>query len=186
MCTLQPFDLPTLHGLHLIPGLLDGVFLGKEALAGFPSLKTLPHTSVIVHHGVNVHGQESRNKTLVVHIENPFSSTPTADIAQRLLGKRTFIGWPFLKEGLVVGVSDASAKYEKVELIKGGPAKVMRTPHSPNAVGIWKGKAEKIENVYSKKAGVVLGSVDVLVHVRPLDGTFAFLSFPPSCCSDDV
>ncbi|KLO15236.1 hypothetical protein SCHPADRAFT_808151, partial [Schizopora paradoxa] len=35
-CKMEPFDLPTLDGLHLVPGLCDGVFLGTEALAGFP------------------------------------------------------------------------------------------------------------------------------------------------------
>jgi len=32
---MEPFDLPTLDGLHLVQGLCDGVFLGAEALAGF-------------------------------------------------------------------------------------------------------------------------------------------------------
>ncbi|KAJ7697550.1 hypothetical protein B0H14DRAFT_3038728, partial [Mycena olivaceomarginata] len=52
---MEPFDLPTLdglhlieglcNGLHLIEGLCDGVFFGA-LLAGFPSLKTLLHTAV--------------------------------------------------------------------------------------------------------------------------------------------
>ena len=39
---------PLVAQLHLIPGLLAGVFLGKEALAGFPLLQTLPHTSGLI------------------------------------------------------------------------------------------------------------------------------------------
>ncbi|EDR05447.1 uncharacterized protein LACBIDRAFT_303165 [Laccaria bicolor S238N-H82] len=35
-CKTELFDLPILDGLHLIPGLCDGVFLGTEALTGFP------------------------------------------------------------------------------------------------------------------------------------------------------
>ena len=31
-CVMEPFDLPTLDGLHLIPGLCDGILTGAEAL----------------------------------------------------------------------------------------------------------------------------------------------------------
>src|SRR5689334_4957779 len=72
MCVTEPFNLPTLDGLHLVPGLCDGVFLGAEALSGFPSLKTLPHTAMLGHHHVNVHGTESRNKSMVISIQNPY------------------------------------------------------------------------------------------------------------------
>ncbi|KAG2355674.1 hypothetical protein BDR07DRAFT_1425395 [Suillus spraguei] len=34
--TMESFNLPTLDGLHLIPGLCEGVCLGAKALAGFP------------------------------------------------------------------------------------------------------------------------------------------------------
>src|SRR5712672_1310224 len=84
-CTMEPFDLPTLDGLHLVQGLCDGVFLGVFALAGFPSLKTLPHTSSLGHHGVNVHGSESRNKSIVIHLENPHASRKPEDLAHELL-----------------------------------------------------------------------------------------------------
>lgn len=167
---MEPFDLPTLDGLHLIPGLCDGVFLGAEALAGFPSLKTLPHTAVIGFHGVNVHGQESRNKSMIVHIENPYEDTKTEEVAKKMVGERTFMGWPFLQEGLVVAVSDSLFKYEKMTVVPGTPAKVISNPHAPQGLGHWKMKAERIESVYSKRYGVITGGVDVLIHVRPLKG----------------
>ena len=44
---MEPFDLPTLDGLHLVPGLCDGVLTGAETLAGF--------------HGINAHGSERQN-----------------------------------------------------------------------------------------------------------------------------
>jgi 5'-3' exoribonuclease 1 len=66
MCRMEDFNLPTLDGLHFIEGLCEGVSLGAEALAGFPSLKTLRHTGQLGYHGVHVHGSETRN---------PWSST---------------------------------------------------------------------------------------------------------------
>jgi len=71
MCKMEPFDLPTLDGLHLVPGLWDGVLTGAEALACSPSLHTLPHIIVIRFHGVDVRGSESRNKSMVIRIRNP-------------------------------------------------------------------------------------------------------------------
>ncbi|KAJ7717235.1 exonuclease II [Mycena maculata] len=169
-CIMEPFDLPTLDGLHLIDGLCDGVFLGAEALAGFPSLKTLPHTAVLGFHGVNVHGTESRNKSMVVHIDNPHENRKTEDVAREMVGQRTFIGWPFLTEGLVVAVSDSLFKYEKMTVVPGSPEKVISNPHAPHGLGHWKMKAERIEQTYSKRSGVITGAVDILLHVRPLKG----------------
>ncbi|KAL4244297.1 5'-3' exoribonuclease 1 [Abortiporus biennis] len=169
-CTMEPFDLPTLDGLHLIEGLCDGVFLGAEALAGFPSLQTLPHTATLGFHGVNVHGSESRNKSMVVHIQNVHENRKVQDIANEMVGRRTFVNWPFLQEGMVVAVSDSLFKYEKASIISGDPPKVVQNPHSPHGVGYWKMKSEKIEQYYSKRCGVITGGIDVLVHVRPLKG----------------
>lgn len=170
-CIMEPFDLPTLDGLHLVQGLCDGVFLGKDALAGFPSLKTLPHVATLGHHGVNVHGSESRNKSMVIHIENMYEGKKAEDVARELIGKKTFINWPFLQEGLVVSVSDPLFKYEKVRIVQGGPEKVVSNPHSQMGLGHWKGKTERINYFYSKKCGVLTGDIEMLLHVRPLKGS---------------
>jgi 5'-3' exoribonuclease 1 len=178
---MAPFDLPTLDGLHLVQGLCDGVFLGISALAGFPSLKTLPHTSSLGHHGVNIHGSESRNKSIVIHIENPHASRKVEDLARELIDSRTFTGWPILQEAMVVGLSDSLFKYEKVQVVPDTPAKVVSNPHTRQGMGMWKTKAEKIESVYSRKCGVQTGEVEILLHVRPLkgaDGRICCVYFP--------
>lgn len=169
-CTMEPFDLPTLNGLHLIPGLCDGVFLGAGALAGFPSLQTLPHTAMLGHHGVNVHGSESRNKSMIVHIQNRHENKKSQDVAAEMIGQRIFVGWPFLQEGMVSAVSDSLFKYEKMSVIPGKPPKVIQNPHTPQGLGMWKSKAERIDHFYSKRCGVITGDIEVLLHVRPLKG----------------
>jgi len=50
-----------LDGLELVKGLCDGVQLGIKAMAGFPSLETLPYTAKIDQHGVNVFNSESKH-----------------------------------------------------------------------------------------------------------------------------
>ncbi|KAJ8079506.1 exonuclease II Exo2 [Marasmius tenuissimus] len=169
LCKMEVFDLPTLAELSLVAGLRDGVALGKEALAGFSSLKTLPHSGVVIgYHHVNVHGSESRNKSVVVNISNTFENRKSEDVARELVGSRVWISWPFLQEGMAVGVSDALFRYEKAKVA--GKEKVVSTPHSQNGLGHWRAKAQRIEDVYSKRCGIVTGEVEVLVHVRPLKG----------------
>jgi 5'-3' exoribonuclease 1 len=176
-CITEAFDLPTLDGLHLIPGLCDGVALGVEAMAGFPSLNTLPHSALLGHHGVNVHGSESRNKSMIIHIKNIYEGKKLEDLARGMVNERTFITWPFLQEGLVVAVSDSLFKYEKMVVTPGSPAKVVSTPHAPNGLGLWKSKAGRIEDYYSKRCGVLTCDVEVLLHVRPLKGLFSVVLF---------
>jgi 5'-3' exonuclease len=54
---------------------------------------------------------------MVVHIKNPYEDTKTEDIAKEMIGKRTFMCWPFLQEGLIVVVSDSLFKYEKITVV---------------------------------------------------------------------
>ena len=169
-CAMELFDLPTLDGLHLVEGLCDGVFLGSSALAGFPSLKTVPHTARLGYHNVNVFQSESRNKSMVVHIQNRFEGKKTEDVAQEMVGKRTFISWPFLQEGLVVAVSDNLFRHEEVTFGK-DQKRVASTPHGQDAIHAWHRKMEKIDHMYSKRLGVIIGQTDMLVHVRPLKGS---------------
>jgi 5'-3' exoribonuclease 1 len=82
----------------------------------------LSHAAQVGFHGVNVHGSESHNKSMVVHVRNPHENRKVEDIAKKMVGKRTFIGWPFLQEGLVTAVSDLVFKYEKLVVVPGTPA----------------------------------------------------------------
>lgn len=170
-CIMEPFNLPTLDGLHLVPGLCDGVFLGAEALAGFPTLQTLPHTAQLGYHGVNVHGSESKNKSMIVHIQNTYEGKKSEEVARSMIGKRSFVGWPFIREAMVVAVSDHLFKYEKVAFGNGKDKKILGNPHAPQGINFWKAKAERIEHQYSKRLGVITGPVELLLHVRPLKGT---------------
>ena len=81
--------------LAYVTGVMTGT--AAEASIGFPSLYTLPHTAVLRFHGVNVRGSESWNKMMLVHSNNPYEDTKTELIAQKMVGKRMFIGWPFLQ-----------------------------------------------------------------------------------------
>jgi 5'-3' exoribonuclease 1 len=164
-CEMRPFITPTLgDGIELINGLLEGVHLGASALAGFPSMKTLPHHAQLGFHGVNVHGTDSRNPSMIIFIDSEYESLKGAEIAKQMVGSRAFFKWPFLHEAMVVAVSDDSFRYEQHH------GRIIQTPHDGNELGKWRRTAQGIEHRYSKRYGVVTGHVEFLLHVRPLKG----------------
>jgi len=167
-CVTKPFHLPTLDGLHLVKGLLDGVGLGVHAMAGFPSLDTLLHNSQLLYHSVNVFQQNSRNQSVILFIKNEWSDQKSMSIAENLIGKRLYYNWPFLKEGMVVAISDSHFRYEYQAF--GRNVRISGIPHSGPELSAFARKSENHESTYSKRFGVITGDVDVLVHVRPLKG----------------
>ena len=177
-CAQDVYALPSLNGLTFIEGLLPGVQLGSSALAGFPSMQTLPHAAQLAYHGVNVHNSDSKNPSMVITIENSWEGKKTEEAAEVMLGKKVFSGWPFLREGLVVGISDLHFRYERTKM--GGQGKFISTPHSVGDLGQFKRKAERIEHFYSKRFGIITGEVGVLLHVLPLKGSCLPLAFTKS------
>ncbi|KAG8853916.1 hypothetical protein FRB96_007925 [Tulasnella sp. 330] len=159
-CNMETFDLPTLDGLHLIEGLCEGVFLGADALAGFPSIKTLQYTATLGYHHVNVFQSDSRNQTMVVNVHDAWNGKTASAVAKEVLGKRTFVNWPFLQEGKIAAVSDDLFRFDDAH----------STPHSPQELNNWKRKVDRIQDHYSKRFGVLTGEVELLLHVRPLKG----------------
>ncbi|RAL66535.1 hypothetical protein DID88_006225 [Monilinia fructigena] len=165
-CVQNIFDLPTIEGLDFYHGLMDGAKLGSAALAGFPSLNYLPYNATLGFHGVNVFQSDSRNESMVVTIEDCEVRT-NVKTAQQKLGKRVFVGYPFLQEGKVVKVSDELFDYLPSEDASGQP--IVRK-HGPREIDDFRKKAERIESTYSKRLGVIIGPVESLTHVEMLKG----------------
>ena len=164
-CVENIFDLPTMDGLEPYIGLVDGVQMGAAALAGFPSLKTLPHVGQLGFHGVTVFQQESRNESMVITLLEP-DSRSSSELAKAKLGQRIHVGYPFLQEALVVRVSDELFDY----LLPEGEHHVVSIPHTPAQIEQFKKKSDKIENTYSKRYGTLIGPVEAMVHVQMLKG----------------
>jgi 5'-3' exoribonuclease 1 len=174
---MVPFHLPTLDGLHFVKGLCEGVLLGKDAVAGFPSLSTVSHSAQLGFHSVNVFQSDSRNETMVVTIDNAYEGMTVEDIARMLIGKRTFVNWPYLQEAQISAVSDELFRYELDET---NPTGVIKIPHRQNDAINWRKTADRVEFVYSKRFGVIIGNVDVVLHGHLLKGERAL--FPPELC----
>ncbi|KAI4163652.1 MAG: hypothetical protein LQ342_002686 [Letrouitia transgressa] len=165
-CIENIFELPTMEGLDFHVGLSSGVKLGEQALAGFPSLKTLTHTGSLGFHGVSVFQQDSRNESMVITLTEPEERSKVDHVKEKL-GKKIYVGYPFLAEAKIVGVSDELFSYT-LPLEGSGPP--IAAPHGPQELPLWRKKAEKIEAFYSKRLGMVIGQVEVLVYVDMLKG----------------
>ena len=165
-CVENMFDLPTIEGLDYHVGLMEGVKLGDAALAGFPSLSTLPYNATLGFHGVNVFQQDSRNESMVVTIENS-EIRGSSKTASMKLGRRVFVGYPFLNEGKVVKVSDELFDYFPPDE---GSAHVIPRPHGPREIDDFRKKAARIEENYSKRLGIIIGPVESITHVEMLKG----------------
>jgi len=165
-CVENIFDLPPMEGLEYRAGLAEGALLNVEALAGFPTLATLPYTASLAFHGVNVFQQESRNESMIVRLTDSHLRTKI-DTAKVKLGQRCFVGYPFLQEAKVVAVSDELFEYT---LASDGSGQVIERHHTPREIEEWKKKAERIENFYSKRLGILIGPVESLVTVHMLKG----------------
>ena len=166
LCKVEEYKLPTLDGgLTYLPGLVDGVKLGKDAMSGFPSLYSLPFHGSLGFHGVNVFMSDSRKETMVISLDGggPLEGLSSEDIARQVVGKRTFTGYPYLYEGLVTAVSDELFRYEL------DPSGHVRSIPQSNVMQ-WKRTADRLEYVYSKNRGLLIHHVAVIVHVQLLKG----------------
>ncbi|GAA6013539.1 hypothetical protein JCM8202_000722 [Rhodotorula sphaerocarpa] len=165
---LADFHLPTLEGgLSLVKGLAPGALLGKDAVSGFPSLHTVPHTASLGFHGVNVFQTDSRRETMIISTDNVYEGLSSEDAARLVIGKRIYVGYPYLREALVEAVSDELFRYEYDEQ---SPDHMHPIPHTQLEINAWKRSADKIEHVYSKTRGCLIGHVEVVVHARVLKG----------------
>lgn len=164
-CIENIYDLPTMDGLEHFVGLVDGVKLGAAALAGFPTLKTLPHAGQLAFHGVNVFQQDSRKESMVITLLGP-EKRSNVELAKQKLGQRVYVGYPFLQEALVVRVSDELFDYVLPE----GEQHVISIPHSAPQIEQWTRKSDKIEGYYSKRLGTIIGPVESMIHVQLLKG----------------
>ncbi|OZJ04106.1 hypothetical protein BZG36_02847, partial [Bifiguratus adelaidae] len=162
------YRLPHMEGLKFNNGLCKGARLGADMLAGFPTLQTLPHTATLQFHGVNVFQMDSKNESMVIRLLTQDQHSRTEDAANALLGKRIFVGWPFLQEALVVCVSDELFRYELKKVQRS--QEVIRSPQQAENIQYWRKRADRLETVYSKRFATEIGHVEVVVHVLMLKG----------------
>ncbi|KAI7852090.1 XRN 5'-3' exonuclease N-terminus-domain-containing protein [Circinella umbellata] len=163
------FHLPTLgNGLKLNKTLCEGVKLGKDALAGFPSLNTIPHTGELRFHNVNVFQTESRNETMVVTLKNRYEDANIEEIAKSLLYKRVYANYPYLQEGVIIGVSNSHAKYY-IKVV-GKKKQIREHLLDDDEKEEWRKRIGRVEYMSSKRFGLEVGKTEIGLHICTLRG----------------
>ena len=93
-------------------------------------------------------------------------------MAERLVGQRCYVGWPFLVEAMVTRVADGMFEYRRNANATGGGGKrgggpgVIREPMENYEVKAWPSYAEQLERVYQRR-GINTGPVEIILNVRP-------------------
>ncbi|KAJ6438471.1 exonuclease [Purpureocillium lavendulum] len=165
-CIENIFDLPDVEGLEYLSGLTAGALLNVSALAGFPTLHTLPYTAQLVEgYGVNVFQSESKNPSVVVTLTDTKMRT-SVEAWKAKLGQKCYVGYPFLQEAKVMTVQDELFSYELAEDGK----QIITKDHSNREASDFAREAEYIEGWYGKRLGVTIGQVECLVYVHMLKG----------------
>ncbi|GAO19521.1 hypothetical protein UVI_02040640 [Ustilaginoidea virens] len=165
-CIENIFDLPDMEGLEYVSGLTDGALIKAEALAGFPTLHTLPYTAQLVEgYGINVFQQDSRNPSIVVTLTDTRMRT-SIETYKAKLGQRCYVGYPFLQEAKIVKVQDELFTYE----LAGNDKGINTKDHSNREAADYAKEAEFLESWHAKRLGVTIGQVECLVHVHMLKG----------------
>ncbi|GAA5858509.1 hypothetical protein JCM8547_007340 [Rhodosporidiobolus lusitaniae] len=163
---LEDYHLPTLDGgLSFRQGLMPGVLLGKDAISGFPTLESIPHTAALGFHGVNVFQSDSRKETMVITLDNVFEGVTPEAAGKTLVGQRVYVNYPYLREALVESVEDELFRYEDQ-----GDGQVVPVPKATAHITSFNRTVQGIEHRYSKTKGCLIGDVRCLVNARPLKG----------------
>ncbi|RKF61601.1 5'-3' exoribonuclease 1 [Erysiphe neolycopersici] len=165
-CVEKEFYLPVIEGLKYNVGLVEGVKLGDAALAGFPSLSTLPYRAALDFHGVSVFQSESRNESMIISLED-LESRADVKMAIMKLGQKVYVGYPYLQEGKVVKVCDEHFDYLPSN---DGIEKPIQRVHSLREIEDFNKKADRIEYNYSNYFGIVIGPVKSIIHVEMMKG----------------
>lgn len=146
----------------------EGAKLGKELLAGFPSLHTLTFSSKLALAEVKVFNFPSRSESMVLKLDNVWEDMSTAQFANKFLGKVVYGRWPFLIESRVTEVWDLEGKYE---YLKSGPTRrVVATPLSSEEFREFNTISKNLAAKYEKTKAVSTGPINALVFVQQVTG----------------
>lgn len=162
-CNVLQYDLPVLDvGFSFKPELLPGL----KPVAGFPTLKNLPHRACLDSIGIALFGGKPNSSiSLLLITENsqaPFSATDkTVEVlAQKLCDKQVYVNWPYLQEGIVVKLTDSLFSYEKNGK---RPLDEVELKDIDRSIG-------RMFEDHKRLMGIELEEVDLLAWVSPFTG----------------
>ncbi|XP_072940485.1 5'-3' exoribonuclease 1 [Epargyreus clarus] len=145
---------------------------------GFPTMRHLKYKTSIKKCRVKVFDQPSRNESMIVELLPEKDTNPKLEtIAQELLGKVIWVGWPHLTRAKVVSVSNEKMRLHHVENQNNNDNAVVNgLPHytvehnNGNLHKQWISERSTIIEHNMNRLGIELGDVHVIVHAVNLKG----------------
>lgn len=165
-CYEATFLLPKVNKVKI--GLTDGAKLGKELLAGFPTLDTIPFESKLMLNEVKVFQNPTRSESMILTIDNIWKDLSVHQFAEKFLNKVAYSKWPFLRESKIIKVTDSEFKYEVIK--SGNSKKIISTPLDNDEFKTFNQRCREFLTSYDKTKGIRLGEVYGLVEVQPVTG----------------
>eukprot|EP01135_Chromosphaera_perkinsii_P000273 Nk52_evm42s62 gene=Nk52_evmTU42s62 len=164
--TLPPLDFSK----PLTRGLVKGVQLDVYA-PGFPSLKHIPHTKSLRREGVNLFGQPSKGKNMVISMSPvPYSSSDNTleSVALLFLGKSIWAGWPYFQNGFVVAITDGRIK---ISYAPGADkSKLRKVQCGASEASKFRKESQEANKTYLKRHGLMIGNVKYILDIKLLEG----------------
>jgi 5'-3' exoribonuclease 1 len=160
-------------------GLVPGTLLGLDGPPSFPSLKTLPHSSVLQHLNVQVFpGQPSKAMTLALVVTDEHVNKYKGYPLKVFENETVYFNWPHLIEGRLVAITDGERVYLPTNVnycLELTPQVLQK--YAGQGVHDYEQLIGRIEEIFSSKKGILLaGGVSLLAVLRP----FRRLKLDPS------
>ncbi|BFZ23484.1 hypothetical protein BsWGS_26524 [Bradybaena similaris] len=167
-------DLFRIDANRLRKGLLDTVRLDVY-FPGFPTLKFLPHSHELVKAGVKVFQHNSRGENMLLRVHSK-EGLRLEEVADKILGKITYVGWPHIHEAKVIAVANESFRIELIEeegkKSSRGPAVVSfnRCKLDPTQSAIVAREANDIKERLMNRFAIDVGNTEMIVYACPMTG----------------
>lgn len=156
------------EGVDTHYGLLPNAKQGKELLAGFPTLKTIPFTAKLEYNESMVFQQPSRQKSMVLHITDIYkeNNITMVDVAKRFMNKIVYTRWPYLRESRLSAISDGDNVFEWNSRSK----RVVQREADVNERKTFTQLKGSLSRLYGKNKAVSLNGIRNIISVFPVIG----------------
>ncbi|XP_053603077.1 5'-3' exoribonuclease 1 isoform X2 [Plodia interpunctella] len=141
---------------------------------GFPTMRHLKYTTTIKKCKVQVFDQPSRNENMMIQlIPEPYVNDPVETVAQELLGKVIWAGWPHLTKAKVISVSNEAKRLHYVDKENNNVNGVVSYTTEQNLGNLhkqWISERSTIFEHNQNRLGIELNEVNIIIHAVNLKG----------------
>ncbi|KAL1116455.1 hypothetical protein AAG570_004928 [Ranatra chinensis] len=132
---------------------------------GFPTLNRIPFKAALRKEKVKVFEQPSRGENMILTLTS-FDQRDLREIAEDIVGKVVYVGWPHLTKAIVSHISSTKECYTYNAESK---KPVLTTPPNSEVV-VWNMAKTGILARHRSQMGIDIGHVKVLVFACPIKG----------------